>query len=65
MTSRSHFTKTNKAKGRDFPSYTTTELKSHLRNELTAEMRERIEREIANREAGISKPRVTPQVDWN
>lgn len=37
--------------GHDFPTYTTKELKSHLRNELTTEMRARIEAAIKTREA--------------
>ena len=47
---------------RKFPAYTIKELKSHLRNELTVEMRNAIETEIRAREVGKSVMFKVPQL---
>ena len=48
---------------RMFPSYTLAELKKHVLT-ATGETKAKIEAEIAAREAGISKPKKTPVIDW-
>ena len=51
--------KTNRA----FPAYTTAQLKDCLKSrEVMPLLRAKIAQEIAAREAGISKPFVTPQI---
>jgi hypothetical protein len=46
-----------------FPSYTTDELKKWLAgNSLDGATRAKVEKEVADRESGASKQRVTPQI---
>lgn len=52
---------------RAFPSYTTVELEQMLNSDrpIREITRLAIEEEIAARKAGISKPKVTPQLAWS
>lgn len=47
-----------------FPSYTLDELKRMLLTATEAGGRAKIEKEIAEREAGTSRQKVTPVVGW-